>query len=216
MDSVSNPADNLTGTVRRNEAGTMLAVLWPSPPHAPRWMVTDLHGSCGYETDDAVSSWPVVGAVPFSPAAGVQLNAHGSKQPSTVRPELGKPVVGDPVIVHRYKINNRDTKNLEINAVVTKVARLFVTLAETDPVGLRPRVWKMRMSTQQEDSQYSHVDRFVTPDQHAWDYRLSTASAYLREAGIDINAYKVPHGDRAAFTLKVANALRAADGLELL
>lgn len=70
--------ENLLGTVRRHPDGTMLAVLWPSPPHPHRWMVTDRWGSCGYETDDAVANWPVVGAVPFSPAAGVSLDAADS------------------------------------------------------------------------------------------------------------------------------------------
>ncbi|MFE0647437.1 hypothetical protein ACFVZH_02450 [Streptomyces sp. NPDC059534] len=66
---------DLIGSVRRNPQGTMLAVLWPSPPHPSRWMVTDRWGSCGYEPDTTVATWPVVGAVPFSPAAGMELNA---------------------------------------------------------------------------------------------------------------------------------------------
>lgn len=64
---------DLLGSVRRNPEGTVLAVLWPSPPHPHRWMVTDQWGSCGYESDERVAKWPVVGAVPFSPAAGVSL-----------------------------------------------------------------------------------------------------------------------------------------------
>jgi hypothetical protein len=68
-----NPVDDLLGTVRRKSNGCILAVLWPSPPHAARWMVTDKWGSCGYETDEVVEDWPVVGAVPFSPAAGMEL-----------------------------------------------------------------------------------------------------------------------------------------------
>ncbi|MGW0312075.1 hypothetical protein [Streptomyces flavidovirens] len=70
---------DLLGSVRRNPEGTVLAVLWPSPPHPARWMVTDKWGSAGYETDARVASWPVVGAVPFSPAAGVELNTPVSK-----------------------------------------------------------------------------------------------------------------------------------------
>lgn len=64
---------DLIGSVRRSPEGTRLAVLWPSPPHAARWMVTDRWGSTGYETDERVANWPVVGAVPFSPAAGMEL-----------------------------------------------------------------------------------------------------------------------------------------------
>ncbi len=67
------PTENALGTVRRKPNGRVLAVLWPSPPHPARWMVTDQWGSCGYETDEKVADWPVVGAVPFSPAAGVPL-----------------------------------------------------------------------------------------------------------------------------------------------
>jgi hypothetical protein len=67
------PTDDLIGAVRRSPDGTRLAVLWPSPPHPARWMVTDRWGSTGYEADDVVADWPVVGAVPFSPAAGMEL-----------------------------------------------------------------------------------------------------------------------------------------------
>lgn len=64
---------DLLGTVRRSPNGTSLAILWPSPPHPARWMVADRWGSTGYETDETVADWPVVGAVPFSPAAGMEL-----------------------------------------------------------------------------------------------------------------------------------------------
>lgn len=73
MDTTT-PAADLLGPVRRKPNGLMLAVLWPSPPSPDRWMVTDRWGSCGYETDEAVADWPVVGAVPFSPAAGMSLD----------------------------------------------------------------------------------------------------------------------------------------------
>lgn len=69
-DRLADPVENLLGTVRRKPNGKVIAVLWPSPPHPARWMVTDRWGSCGHETDAAVADWPVVGAVPFSPAAG--------------------------------------------------------------------------------------------------------------------------------------------------
>ncbi|MEC4016013.1 hypothetical protein [Streptomyces sp. H27-D2] len=70
---------DLLGSVRRNPEGTVLAILWPSPPHPARWMVTDQWGSCGYESDEVVADWPVVGAVPFSPAAGMDLSATESR-----------------------------------------------------------------------------------------------------------------------------------------
>lgn len=67
------PEADLLGTVRRSPNGACLAILWPSPPHPARWIVTDRWGSTGYETDEVVDNWPVVGAVPFSPAAGMEL-----------------------------------------------------------------------------------------------------------------------------------------------
>jgi hypothetical protein len=74
------PSENLLGTVRRKPNGCVLAVLWPSPPSPDRWMTTDMWGSCGYETDEAVKDWLVVGAVPFSPAAGFPLNPPEAAQ----------------------------------------------------------------------------------------------------------------------------------------
>lgn len=64
---------DLLGTVRRHPDGGVLAVLWPSPPSPDRWMVTDGWGSLGYERNRAVADWPIVGAVPYSPAAGMTL-----------------------------------------------------------------------------------------------------------------------------------------------
>ena len=71
--TTTTPADDLIGAVRRSPEGTRLAVLWPSPPHPARWMVTDRWGSTGYEAGAVVADWPVVGAVPYSPAAGMEL-----------------------------------------------------------------------------------------------------------------------------------------------
>ncbi|MGK3107904.1 MULTISPECIES: hypothetical protein [Streptomyces] len=70
---------DLLGTVRRHPDGTVLAVLWPSPPHPSRWMVTDRWGSLGYERNRAVADWPIVGAVPFSPAAGMDLGTTAAE-----------------------------------------------------------------------------------------------------------------------------------------
>ncbi|MGW7350898.1 hypothetical protein [Streptomyces sp. NPDC054784] len=70
---MSEPNSDLTGTVRLSPKGTSLAILWPSPPSRDRWIVTDHWGSTGYATDEWVADWPVVGAVPYSPAAGMDL-----------------------------------------------------------------------------------------------------------------------------------------------
>lgn len=82
---------DLTGTVRLNPNGKTLAVLWPSPPHPDRWIVTDQWGSTGYEPDERVADWPVVGAVPYSPAAGMALDG------TTFEPTLDDDQPGVPV-----------------------------------------------------------------------------------------------------------------------
>jgi hypothetical protein len=66
-------ANEKTGSVRKSPDGTMIAIMWPSPPHPAMWAVMDSHGSLGYEKSDRIAHWPFVGAVPFSPAAGVEL-----------------------------------------------------------------------------------------------------------------------------------------------
>jgi hypothetical protein len=77
------------GTVRRSPDGSMLAVKWPSPPSKRSWGVTDWVGSLGYELPERIVHWPIVGAVPFSPAAGVPLlNKFAPQTPATVTVEL--------------------------------------------------------------------------------------------------------------------------------
>lgn len=61
------------GTVRKSPNGYWLAINWPSPPHPAVWHVIDYHGSGGYEQPERVAHWPVIGAVPGSPAAGMEL-----------------------------------------------------------------------------------------------------------------------------------------------
>jgi hypothetical protein len=61
------------GTVRKSPDGTMLAICWPSPPSRSVWWIADANGSVGYEEPDRVAHWPARGAVPCSPAAGMEL-----------------------------------------------------------------------------------------------------------------------------------------------
>jgi len=68
-----NATEDVMGTVRRSPDGSMLAMHWPSRPHPADWMVADRHGSCGYEKLERIAHWPVIGAVPGSPAAGMEL-----------------------------------------------------------------------------------------------------------------------------------------------
>jgi hypothetical protein len=64
------------GTVRRSPDGEWLAIHWPSPPSEFSWHVSDHRGSVGYDKAERVAQWPVIGAVPGSPAAGMPLNKH--------------------------------------------------------------------------------------------------------------------------------------------
>lgn len=72
-------ATDLMGTVRRSPDGTMLAINWPCPPSPSTWAVSDRIGSVGYETPGRVQHWPVIGAVPGTPAAGMQLAVGAQK-----------------------------------------------------------------------------------------------------------------------------------------
>lgn len=71
--SQGNAATDPMGTVRRSPDGVFLAVMWPSPPHPHSWHVIDHCGSVGYEAPGRVTHWPVIGATPGSPAAGMTL-----------------------------------------------------------------------------------------------------------------------------------------------
>lgn len=68
-----NPWEALIGEVRRSPDGTMLAILLPSPPSEYRWSCADNKGSLGHERDERIAHWPVIGAVPGTPAAGMEL-----------------------------------------------------------------------------------------------------------------------------------------------
>lgn len=71
-----DPDADLIGTVRRAPNSEYIAIKWPSPPHEACWAVTDYVGSVGYQTSAAIEHWPVAGAVPYSPAAGMALLPH--------------------------------------------------------------------------------------------------------------------------------------------
>jgi hypothetical protein len=71
-DSTADPI----GTCRRSPDGEWLAIMWPSRPSPYIWAVTDYVGSVGFEPADRVAHWPIVGAAPGSPAAGMSLTPH--------------------------------------------------------------------------------------------------------------------------------------------
>lgn len=104
-----DPEGDLIGTVRRSPDGHYIAVKWPSPPSKAVWMTSDYVGSTGYEESWRIEHWPVVGAMPFSPAAGMALlpvpapprGARERKAASTPPPEDGA-VCANPMCSHTY------------------------------------------------------------------------------------------------------------------
>jgi hypothetical protein len=104
------------------------------------------------------------------------------------RPPLGKLAVGDPVFVilssNLHRGATREQRTHE--AVVTEVRRVWCVLTETGRDRPFPRTWKMRLDDQDEgDRMYpQNNDRFVTPEQHAYETALYEARAYLREQGV--------------------------------
>lgn len=94
-----NAINDPIGTVRRAPNGEWIAIMWPARPNPHVWAVTDHIGAVGYETPDRVAHWPIVGAVPTSPAAGTPLKAHREQRPKPLNPptvdvHLPAPAVG--------------------------------------------------------------------------------------------------------------------------
>jgi hypothetical protein len=104
-----NAETDLIGAVRRSPDGHYIAVKWPSPPHPAVWMVSDYVGSTGYEQSWRIAHWPMVGAMPCSPAAGMALlplpaPPRGGRErtsPTTPPPE-DDAECGNPVCGHVY------------------------------------------------------------------------------------------------------------------
>ncbi len=104
-----DPEGDLIGAVRRSPDGHYIAVKWPSPPSKAVWMVSDYVGSTGYEESWRVAHWPVVGAMPFSPAAGMSLvpipaPPRGGRErtsPTTPPPDDGA-LCANPMCTHAY------------------------------------------------------------------------------------------------------------------
>lgn len=59
--------------MRGSPDGTMVAVHWPSPPSRLSWALLGRVGPLGFETPERVAHWPVMGAMPGTPAAGAKL-----------------------------------------------------------------------------------------------------------------------------------------------
>jgi hypothetical protein len=123
------------------------------------------------------------------------------------KPELGPVKVGDRLLVipAGYGRGPREP----VPCAVTKVGRVWVELTEvTDS---RPRSWKLRLGTQDAGSGYSNRDRFVTPEQYAWEQRDSAVHQYLVDVGIRPD--RDSPWDSAERRIVLANLLRQHDGL---
>ena|SRR5688500_4646371 len=82
-----NAHADLMGAVRRSPDETMLAIHWPSLPSEYTWAVTDHAGALGYEKPERIGHWPVIGAVPGTPASGQFL----AEEPVTPKRSQRKP-----------------------------------------------------------------------------------------------------------------------------
>jgi hypothetical protein len=126
---------------------------------------------------------------------------------TTTRPELGTLAPGDKVYVTPPRYGLIEPEPIE--ATVKSVARVWVTIVGTVGERKHPQEWRMRLDTQDEgDRNYSQRNaRFETPDQHAYDRRLTAAYNYLLGQGIRLD-WDSPWRDR---TVELADLLRTAD-----
>lgn len=117
------------------------------------------------------------------------------------KPELGKVAVGDKMLVieHRYRqINTHEV-------VVTKVGRVWIDLAAEGN-----RSYRMRLDTQNDGSQYSQKNRFVTQAQYEWEQKIEAARNVLVRAKINLDWDSTWYKDKAR-VLALAEFIRTYD-----
>lgn len=125
------------------------------------------------------------------------------------RPPLGAVKIGTPVTV----TDPNARANQRTDASIIKASPVWLTIQETDVTGRSPRTWKMRRDSQNEATGYGHGGcYFRTTEQQAWENATNHAYAYLRDYGIRVDS-TVPHQERRALALTVANLLRQHNGL---
>jgi hypothetical protein len=124
------------------------------------------------------------------------------------RPALGKVAVGDRLLVIPATYNNR-MKQEPVEAVVTKVARVWVEMERSDGNGFRPTTWRLRLDTQHDGADSNYRTRFLTPEQHAWEEQTRMARVTLFDAGITLNG-ATPWRDEERL-LALADFVRAYD-----
>jgi hypothetical protein len=129
------------------------------------------------------------------------------------KPELGKVAVGDRLLVIPARYGRTQPEPRLV--AVTKAGRVWIDLEAVGDDSWRSQTWRLRLDTQDAGSGYSNRDRFVTPEQYAWEERRSSVSTYLREQGITVESSS-PWRLEEDGLLILANLLRRHDGLDPL
>lgn len=129
------------------------------------------------------------------------------------KPELGRVAVGDRLLVipARYGRGQLEPRL----AAVTKAGRVWIDLEDVGDDCWQSQTWRLRLDTQDTGSGYSNRDRFVTPEQYAWEVRRSSVSIYLCEQGITVESGSPWRRDEDDL-LTLANLLRQHRGLDPL
>lgn len=126
-----------------------------------------------------------------------------------MKPELGSLKKGDKVLVIEASHRRYGDEEAAVEAEVTKVGRAWVTIVQLGTP--YPGQWRMRIATQRTDNGTNYNNRFVTPEQYAWEQRLGRADAYLLEQGL------VPSRESPWYAperhIELANVLRTHAGL---
>lgn len=125
------------------------------------------------------------------------------------RPALPALVPGDTVYVMRSSndMRGRSPSERAIEAHVVKVARVWITV---ETVGRWPIRRRFRLDDQHDGSEYpGSSERFLSPDQLAWEVAEHEAVRYLREQGIELS-FSSPWNRRRAQLAAVIKA--ATDG----
>jgi hypothetical protein len=113
--------------------------------------------------------------------------------------------VGDPVIVTQWRCD-------PIEARVSKAARVWLEITESDNSKQYPTTWRMRRDTQQENVTSTTVGggtyqaRFYTPGQWAQKQRTTEANDLLTALGIQLSWDQWTDERR----IKLADVLHAA------
>lgn len=132
------------------------------------------------------------------------------------RPEMGKLVVGQKVVVYLSANLNRHSSLQERTrpALITKLSRVWIDLESVERDRFRPgspaRTWRMRRDTQNEGNKNFPQQNaaFATLDQHAYDFRRDRAAEFLREQGIGLDRWGPWSNDD--MKIKLADIIRAA------